>query len=103
MVLNPFHSVPVALWHSPERLFPGVPGLSVVTYVVKNASRLVSGELSPVPDGKRFSFQVVCIVTLGRRLCKWFLRGEQFKSCAAINKEIGAISLAKYARKYVLM
>ena len=27
----------------------------MVIYVVKNASRPVSGELSPVPDGKRFS------------------------------------------------
>ena len=36
-------------------LFPGVPAPSVVIYVVKNASRPVSGEDSPVPDGKRFS------------------------------------------------
>ena len=36
-------------------LFPGVPEPSVVIYVVKNASRPVSGEDSPVPDGKRFS------------------------------------------------
>ena len=28
----------------------------MVIYVVKNASRPVSGELSPGPDGKRFSF-----------------------------------------------
>ena len=55
-------------------LFPGVPAPSVVIYVVKNASRPVSGELSPVPDGKRFAFQIVCIVTLRRVLCKWFLR-----------------------------
>ena len=44
----------------------------MVIYVVKNASRPVSGELSPVPDGKRFAFQIVCIVTLRRVLCKWF-------------------------------
>ena len=37
-------------------LFPGVPALSVVIYVVKNASRPVSGEHSPMPDGKRFAF-----------------------------------------------
>ena len=37
-------------------LFPGVPEPSVVIYVVKNASRPVFGECSPVPDGKRFSF-----------------------------------------------
>lgn len=35
-------------------LFPGVPVPSMVIYVVKNASRPVSGEDSPVPDGKRF-------------------------------------------------
>ena len=37
-------------------LFPSVPGPSVVIYVVKNASRPVSGEDSPVPDEKRFAF-----------------------------------------------
>ena len=68
-------------------LFPGVPAPSVVIYVVKNASRLVSGEDSPVPDGKRFAFQIVCIVTLSRRLCKRFLRGWRLSSCGAIDKE----------------
>lgn len=53
-------------------LFPGVPAPSVVIYVVKNASRPVFGEGSPVLDRKRFAFQTVCIVTLSRRLCKWF-------------------------------
>ena len=56
-------------------LFPDVPAPSVVIYVVKNASRPVSGEDSPVPDRKRFAFQIVCIVTLSRRLCKRFLQG----------------------------
>lgn len=60
-------------------LFPGVPAPSVVIYVVKNASRPVSGELLPGPDGKRFAFQIVCIVTLRRVLCKWFLRKRQLK------------------------
>ena len=68
-------------------LFPGVPAPSVVIYVVKNASRPVSGEDSPVPDGKRFAFQIVCIVTLSRRLCKRFLQGWQLSSCGAIDKE----------------
>ena len=36
-------------------LFPGVPEPYVVIYVVKNASRPVFGEDSPMPDGKRFS------------------------------------------------
>ncbi len=60
-------------------LFPGVPVPSVVIYVVKNASRPVSGEDSPVPDGKRFVFQTVCIVTLSRQLCKLFLSRGQLK------------------------
>jgi hypothetical protein len=60
-------------------LFPGVPAPYVVIYVVKNASRPVSGEDSPVPGGKRFVFQTVCIVTLRRVLCKWFLSRGQFK------------------------
>jgi len=37
-------------------LFPSIPEPSVVIYVVKNASRPVSGEDSPVPDEKRFAF-----------------------------------------------
>ncbi len=36
--------------------------------------RPVSGEDSPVSDGKHFAFQTVCIVTLSRRLCKLFLQ-----------------------------
>ena len=60
-------------------LFPSVPEPYVVIYVVKNASRPVSGELSPVLDRKRFAFQTVCIVTLSRRLCKLFLRKRQLK------------------------
>ena len=68
-------------------LFPGVPAPSVVIYVVKNASRPVFGEHSPVPDGKRFTFQTVCIVTPRRGLCKLFLREQQLSSCGAIDKE----------------
>ena len=68
-------------------LFPSVPTPYVVIYVVKNASRSVFGEDSPVPDGKRFAFQIVCIVTLSRRLCKRFLQGWQLSSCGAIDKE----------------
>ena len=37
-------------------LFPGAPEPYVVIYVVKNASRPVSGECSPIPEGKRFAF-----------------------------------------------
>ena len=42
-------------------LFPGVPEPYVVIYVVKNASRPVSGEGSPVPDGKRFAFLLAAL------------------------------------------
>ena len=76
-------------------LFPSVPAPSVVIYVVKNASRPVSGEDSPVPDGKRFAFQTVCIVTLSRVLCKWFLQGWQLKVCGAINKEIAKMDSSR--------
>ena len=77
-------------------LFPGIPAPYVVIYVVKNASHPVSGEDSPVPDGKRFAFQIICIVTLSRRLCKLFLRGWQLKVCGAINKETGADMVARF-------
>ena len=63
-------------------LFPSVSEPYVVIYVVKNASRPVSGEDSPVPDGKRFAFQIICIVTLSRVLCKWFLRGGGSEAAA---------------------
>ena len=42
-------------------LFPRAPAPSVVIYVVKNASRQVSGEDSPVPDGKRFSLLLAAL------------------------------------------
>ena len=42
-------------------LLPGVPAPSVVIYVVKNASRPVSGEDSPMPDGKRFSLLLAAL------------------------------------------
>ena len=37
---------------------------------------------------------VVCIVTLSRRLCKWFLQGWQLSNYGAIDKEesISAVS-----------
>ena len=42
-------------------LFPGVPAPYVVIYVVKNASHPVSGEDSPVPDGKRFALLLAAL------------------------------------------
>lgn len=67
--------------------FPGVPALSVVIYVVKNASRPKPVTFSPAQDGKRFAFQVGWIVTLAKRLCKCFLPEAQRKVCGTINKE----------------
>ena len=42
-------------------VFGGVPAPSVVIYVVKNASRPISGECSPMPDGKRFSLLLAAL------------------------------------------
>ena len=42
-------------------LFPGTPEPYVVIYVVKNASRPVSGEDSPMPNGKRFSLLLAAL------------------------------------------
>ena len=78
LVYSGFQPFPICFTYSLtllSPLFPGVPEPSVVIYVVKNASRPVSGESSPVPSRKRFAFQVVRIVTLNGELCKWFLRG----------------------------
>lgn len=69
--------------------FPGVPALSVVIYVVKNASRPKPVTFLPAQDGKRFVFQVGWIVTPAEGLFKCFLRKKQLKICGAINKEIG--------------
>ena len=67
--------------------FPGVPALSVVIYVVKNASRPKPVTFSPAQDGKRFAFQIGWIVTLRAGLCKCFLPCPQRKICGAIDKE----------------
>ena len=75
-----FRSYSVTLLPSFESPFPPVPRVSVVIHVVKNASRQKK-------TGSVFYVQSVCIVTPGRGLCKWFLRGRQFKDCGAIDKE----------------
>lgn len=58
----------------------------------KNASRQKKA-------GSVFYVQSVCIVTPGRGLCKWFLRGRQFKDCGAIDKEYHRV-LRFYPRSY---
>ena len=65
-------------------LFPGVPAPSVVIYVVKNASRPVSGEDSPVPDGKRFAL-----------LCGLYCNSGQ-----AVMQEVSAGVAAQKLRRY---
>ena len=67
--------------------FTGVPALSVVIYVVKNASRPKTGDFSPAQSGKRFRISVGRIVTLRAGLCKSFLSCPQRKICRAIDKE----------------
>ena len=68
-------------------LFPGVPAPTVVIYVVKNASRPVSGELSPVPDGKRFSLLCGLYCNSGEGVMQVVSAGWRLRSCGAIDKE----------------
>jgi hypothetical protein len=67
-----FHSYSVTLVPSFEPPFPPVPRASVVIHVVKK-------RFPPKKTGSVFYVQGVCIVTLGRGLCKWFLRGSNSK------------------------
>ena len=80
MIFHHFRSYSVTLVPSFEPPFPPVPRASVVIHVVKKRFPLKR-------TGSIFYVQGVCIVTLGRGLCKWFLRGRQFKDCGAIDKE----------------
>ena len=68
-------------------LFPGVPAPSVVIYVVKNASRPVSGELLPGPDGKRFSF-----------LCGLYCNSEQ-TVMQVVSAKAAAQMLSRYRQR----
>ena len=64
LVYSGFQQFPICFTYSLtllSPLFPGVPALSVVIYVVKNASRPVSGECSPMPSGKRFSLLLAAL------------------------------------------
>lgn len=58
LVYSDFQPFPICFTYSLtllSPLFPSAPAPSVVIYVVKNASRPVFGEDSPMPGGKRFS------------------------------------------------
>ena len=64
LVYSGFQPFPICFTYSLallSPLFPSVPEPYVVIYVVKNASRPVSGELSPGPDGKRFSLLLAAL------------------------------------------
>ena len=63
-------------------LCPHVPAPSVVIYVVKNASRPVSGEDSPVPGRKRFR---VILQKIGRL--------HRFCSSALCHTDLGTLRL----------
>ena len=67
-----FRSYSVTLVTSYKPPFPPVPRVSVVIHVVKK-------RFPPKKTGSVFYVQGVCIVTLGRGLCKWFLRGSNSK------------------------
>lgn len=69
-------------------LFPRTPRLSVVKYVVKNASRPVSGEDSSVPDGKRFAFLRGAYYNSAEGVMQVVSAGWRLRSCGAIDKEL---------------
>ena len=98
MVFSCFRSLLLTLLTSLNLRFPGIPVLSVVIYVVKNASRPKTGGFSPAQDGKHFAVQVGWIVTLREGLFKCFLRKKQLKVCGAINKEVRADMAARFMK-----
>lgn len=59
----------------------------MVIYVVKNASRPVSGELSPVPSGKRFALLCGLYCNSGEGIMQVVSAGWRLRSCGAIDKE----------------
>ena len=68
-------------------LFPSVPEPSVVIYVVKNASRPVFGEDSPMPDGKRLAFLCGVYCNSAEGIMQVVSAGWRLRSCGAIDKE----------------
>ena len=65
-------------------LFPGVPAPSVVIYVVKNASRPVSDEDSPMPDGKRFALLCGLYCNSGQAVMQEVSAGGDGSEAAAL-------------------
>ena len=68
-------------------LFPSVPAPSVVIYVVKNASRPVFGENSPMQDGKRLAFLCGVYCNSAEGVMQVVSVGWRLRSCGAIDKE----------------
>ena len=90
LVYSGFQPFPICFTYSLallSPLFPSVPEPYVVIYVVKNASRPVSGELSPVPDGKRFSF-----------LCGLYCNSEQ-TVMQVVSAKAAAQMLSRYRQR----
>ena len=67
----------------------------MVIYVVKNASRPVSGECSPVPDGKRLAFLCGVYCNSAEGVMQEVSAGWQLKVCGAINKEIAKMDSSR--------
>ena len=59
----------------------------MVIHVVKNASRPVSGELSPVPDGKRLAFLCGVYCNSAEGVMQVVSVRGRLSSCGAIDKE----------------
>ena len=90
LVYSGFQQFPICFTYSLtllSPLFPGVPAPSVVIYVVKNASRPVSGEDSSVPDGKRFAFLRGAYYNSAEGVMQVVSAGWRLRSCGAIDKE----------------
>ena len=68
-------------------LFPGVPAPSVVIYVVKNASRPVSGELSPETGREAFGVSDCLHCNSEAGVMQVVSAGWRLRSCGAIDKE----------------
>ena len=90
LVYSGFQPFPICFTYSLallSPLFPSVPEPYVVIYVVKNASCPVSGELSPGPDGKRFSL-----------LCGLYCNSEQ-TVMQVVSAQTAAQRLSRYRQR----
>ena len=82
-----------------ETLFPRVPRLSVVTYVVKNASRPIAGNLLPARSGKRFAFLSVALYLCESGYATHFFRVGHANSAAQYTKNYGCVENRKFCQR----